>query len=76
MELHTTLEEEAVVVLDHLFQVLDVTQVKKQLQFKVIQLPMVQLEQDKQLLVLREALEVFQLLHAQHRQEGAVEEVG
>ena len=58
-------------VIEHLFQVL---QVKKQLQFKVIQLPLVEVEQQLQV-ELVESLEILQFLLHSHRQEEAVEEL-
>jgi hypothetical protein len=60
-------EQEAVVVIEHLFQVL---QVKKQLQFKVIQLPLVEVEQEAHLLLLlsQDVMEILQFFQLQHQQ--------
>ena len=54
-------------VIEHLFQVL---QVKKQLQFKVIQLPLVEVEQEAHLLLLlsQDVMEILQFFQLQHQQ--------
>jgi hypothetical protein len=69
--LHNTLEEEALVVIEHLFQVL----VQYQFQFKVTQLLLVQVEHHLQHLVHQEPVEILQLLIHTHQQLVVEEEV-